>query len=162
MNLQMHTTACISMGISRAIFIAATWWLLGFLAQPLIAGDDEKPFAEAHVVLQLSDGESERQARILSIANNLIKHYGGPDFIDIEIVAFGPGIALLYADNENLERISSLAANGVRFIGCMNTVDTIERKTGKRPKLNPLTIPVQTGVAHLIDRASQGFVIVRP
>jgi len=144
------------------IFITATWCLLGFLAQPLVADDDEKPFAEAHVVLQLSDGDAERQARVLSVANNLIKHYGGPDFIDIEIVAFGPGIALLYADNNNLERISSLAANGVRFVGCMNTVETIERKTGERPKLNPLTVPVQTGVAHLIDRDKQGFVIIRP
>jgi len=144
------------------IFIAATWCLLGFPAQPLVASEDEKPFAEARVVLQLSDGDTQKQAMVLSIANNLIKHYGGPDFIDIEIVAFGEGIALLYADNNNLERISSLAANGVRFVGCMNTVETIERKTGERPKLNPLTVPVQTGVAHLIDRDMQGFVIIRP
>ncbi len=48
-----------------------------------------------HVVLQLSDGDSERQARVLSVANNLIKHYGGPDFIDIEIVAFGPEITVV-------------------------------------------------------------------
>jgi intracellular sulfur oxidation DsrE/DsrF family protein len=99
---------------------------------------------------------------VLSVANNLIKHYGGPDLVDIEIVAFGPGLALLYADNENSERISSLAANGVRFVGCMNTLDTIERKTGERPKLNPVTVPVQTGVAHLIDRAEQDYVIIRP
>jgi intracellular sulfur oxidation DsrE/DsrF family protein len=150
------------MRITRRVFATATLWILCCLAQPLVAGEDEKPFAEAHVVLQLSDGEPERQTRVLSVANNLIKHYGGPDFIDIEIVAFGPGIALLYADNKNLERISSLVANGVRFVGCMNTLDTIERKTGKRPRLNPVTIPVQTGVAHLIDRADQGFVIVRP
>lgn len=122
----------------------------------------EKPFAEARVVLQLSDGGPELQSRVLNVANNLIKHYGGPDFIDIEIVAFGPGIELLYADNANLGRISSLAANGVRFIGCMNTVDTIERSTGTRPQLNALTIPVQTGVAHLLERAAQGFVIVKP
>jgi intracellular sulfur oxidation DsrE/DsrF family protein len=129
-------------------------------APPEISGD--KPFAEARVVLQLSEGGTEYQSRVLSVANNLIKHYGGPDFVDIEIVAFGPGIALLYADNENLERISSLGTNGVRFIGCMNTMDTIERTTGARPELNPLTIPVQTGVAHLVERASQGFVVVRP
>ena len=143
-------------------FIAATCMLLGFIAQPLLAGEDEKPFAEAHVVLQLSDGEPERQTRVLSVANNLIKHYGGPDFIDIEIVTFGPGINLLFADNENRERISSLSANGVRFVGCMNTVDSIERKTGERPRLNPVTIPVQTGVAHLIDRSSRDYVIIRP
>jgi intracellular sulfur oxidation DsrE/DsrF family protein len=158
MKQQKRTTAC----ISRGIFIAATWWFVGLLAQPLVASEGEKPFAEAHVVLQLSDGDSERQARVLSVANNLIKHYGGPDFIDIEIVAFGPGISLLFADNKNLERISSLVANGVRFVGCMNTVDSIERKTGERPRLNPVAIPVQTGVAHLIDRSSQDYVIIRP
>ena len=143
-------------------------WLFCLLTLPVQAGEapgeitSDKPFAEARIVLQLSEGSAEYQSRVLSIANNLIKHYGGPDFVDIEIVAFGPGIALLHADNKNLERISSLAINGVRFIGCMNTVDTIERTTGERPNLNPLTIPVQTGVAHLVERSSQGFIVVRP
>jgi intracellular sulfur oxidation DsrE/DsrF family protein len=142
--------------------------LLGLNAAQLRGGETpaelaaEKPFAEARVVLQLSDAGSDLQSRVLNVANNLIKHYGGPDFIDIEIVAFGPGIELLYVDNANQERISSLAANGVRFIGCMNTVDTIERSTGTRPQLNALTIPVQTGVAHLLERTAQGFVVVKP
>jgi len=153
MNLKKHMTLA---------------WLFCLLTLPVQAGEapgeitSDKPFAEARIVLQLSEGSAEYQSRVLSIANNLIKHYGGPDFVDIEIVAFGPGIALLYADNKNLERISSLGTNGVRFIGCMNTVDTIERTTGERPNLNSLTIPVQTGVAHLVERASKGFVVVRP
>jgi len=142
-------------------------FLLGFLcssAVPAVAGEtaDDKPFAEARVVLQLSQGEASYQTQVLNIANNLIRHYGGPDFVDIEIVAFGPGIRLLFADNENRERISSLAANGVRFVGCMNTVETLERTTGERPELNPLTVPVQTGVAHLVERATQGYVVIRP
>ncbi len=124
--------------------------------------EDEKPFAEARIVLQLSDAGPDLQSRVLNVANNLIKHYGGPDFVDIEIVVFGPGIELLYADNDNKDRISSLAASGVRFVGCMNTVETIERTTGKRPQLNALTIPAQTGVAHLVERVGQGYVIVKP
>jgi intracellular sulfur oxidation DsrE/DsrF family protein len=123
---------------------------------------DEKPFAEVHVVLQLSDGDAQHQAHVLNVAGNLIAHYGSPDLIDIEIVAFGPGIALLYEGNDNAARISSLAESGVRFIGCMNTVETIARQTGKHPKLNPLTIPVQAGVAHLIDRSGQGYTLIRP
>ena len=123
---------------------------------------DDKPFAEVHVVLQLSDGDAQHQAQVLNVAGNLISHYGGPDLIDIEIVAFGPGLALLFDGNENAARISSLAESGVRFIGCMNTVETIARQTGKHPKLNPLTIPVQAGVAHLIDRSAQGYSVIRP
>jgi intracellular sulfur oxidation DsrE/DsrF family protein len=141
------------------------WLVLACLCAALAAadeGDSDKPFAEAHVVLQLADGDAKTQARVLSVANNLIKHYGGPDFVDIEIVAYGPGISLLYPDNVNSQRISSLLANDVRFVGCMNTVETIERKTGKRPDLISETIPVQTGVARLIERATQGFVVIRP
>lgn len=123
---------------------------------------DDKPFAEVHAVLQLSDGDAQHQAQILNVAANLIAHYGSPDVVDLEIVAFGPGIALLFEGNENGERISSLAASGVRFIGCMNTVETIARQTGRHPKLNPVTIPVQAGVAHLIDRAEQGYTLIRP
>jgi intracellular sulfur oxidation DsrE/DsrF family protein len=123
---------------------------------------DEKPFAEAHVVLQLADDDAKTQARVLSVANNLIKHYGGPDFIDIEIVAYGAGLSLLYPDHPDNERITSLIANEVRFVGCMNTVETITRQTGTRPELIPETIPVKTGVAQLIERAKQGFVVIRP
>jgi len=131
------------------------------LADEQDAGD-EKPFAEVHIVLQLADGDAETQARVLSVANNLIKHYGGPDFVDIEIVAYGPGISLLFPGNANQERISSLLANDVRFVGCMNTVETIARKTGKKPQLIPETIPVKTGVARLVERSTQGFVVIRP
>jgi intracellular sulfur oxidation DsrE/DsrF family protein len=131
-------------------------------ATPLFAQNDDKPFAEAFIVLQLSDADPEVQARVISVANNLIKHYGGPDFVDIEIVAFGPGLSLLYPDNPQRERIESLVAADVRFVGCMNTVATIERKTGRKPELIPETIPVQTGVAHIVERATQGYVVIRP
>jgi intracellular sulfur oxidation DsrE/DsrF family protein len=128
----------------------------------VVADESDKPFAEAHIVLQVADGDAETQARALSVANNLIKHYGGPDFVDIEIVAYGPGLSLLYPDNPNRDRISSLVSNAVRFAGCLNTVETIERTTGKKPELIPATIPVQTGVARLVELAQQGYVIIRP
>lgn len=129
---------------------------------PIVAEEADKPFAEAHIVLQVSDSDAAVQRRVISIANNLIKHYGGPDFVDIEIVTFGPGLSLLYPDGPEHERISSLQANGVRFVGCLNTVASIERKTGKRPELIAGTIFVKTGVAHLVERASEGFVVIRP
>ena len=147
--------------IGSRLFIACL-----LIASVMMSGDavasDEKPFAEARIVLQLGDDDAGIQARVISVANNLIKHYGGPDFVEIEIVAYGPGISLLYPDNTNADRISSLLVNEVKFVGCMNTVETISRKTGKKPDLIPATIPVKTGVAHLVERASQGFVVIRP
>lgn len=127
-----------------------------------IPASDDKPFAEHFVILQLSERDAGKQDFVLSIASNLIKHYGSPDVIDIEIIAYGPGIALLFAGNPREDRIASLVEYGVRFVGCMNTVDTLERQTGERPELNEHTIPVQTGVAHVIERVRQGYVLVSP
>lgn len=151
-----HRAGAIASGVVLLLWAAIA---AGGDAEP---SSEDKPFAEHFVVLQLSEREAEKQDFVLSIANNLIKHYGSPDVIDIEIIAFGPGIALLMADNPREERIASLVEYGVRFVGCLNTVDTLERQTGKRPELNEHTIPVQTGVAHVIERVSQGYVLVSP
>jgi len=149
-----------------AATVIAVWASFGLSAavgdNRNLPASEDKPFAEAFVLLQLSDQDPAKQDAVLDVANNLIKHYGGPDMVDIEIVAFGPGMQLLLEGNPRAERIASLVENGVRFVGCMNTVDTMERKTGTRPALNENTIPVQTGVAHVVDRVRQGYVLVRP
>ena len=147
----------------RIVYLFAVIFIVvGLAGAQALADDEGKPFAEARIVLQMVDGDPESQTRVLNVANNLIKHYGGPDFVDIEIVAYGPGLSLLFPGSANEERISSLLANDVRFVGCMKTVESIERATGKRPELIPETIPVQTGVARLVERAQQGFVVIRP
>jgi hypothetical protein len=124
------------------------------------APTDLKPFADVHVVLQLSDQKNE--AVVLDVANNLIKNYGGPDVIDIEIVVFGKGIRLMFSGSEHESRIASLVDNGVRFYVCENTLDTIERATGSRPEINEHANFVRAGVAHLIDRAGEGYTVIRP
>lgn len=141
-------------------------WLTAVLVfAPLTAGWSqeglhEKPFAEAHLVLQLSDQENE--SVVLDVANNLIKHYGGPDLIDIEIVTFGPGVRLLLEDGKYQSRIASLVDNGVRFYICENTLDTMERASGVRPKTSTHAIPVRAGVAKLIDSVADGYTLVKP
>ena len=125
-----------------------------------VKGEEFKPFAEKHIILQLSDQANE--AVVLDTANNLIKNYGGPDMIDIEIVTFGKGVRLMYAESPHQVRISSLVENGVRFYVCRNTLDTMERTQGSRPKINPDAIMVQAGVAHIIDRVDDGYILIRP
>ncbi|MBW0146158.1 DsrE family protein [Marinobacter arenosus] len=121
----------------------------------------DKPFAETFLLLQLSDGDPEKQDLVLSVAGNLLEHYQ-PDLVDIEITTFGPGVTLLFADNDRRERVASLMAQGVRFSVCMNTLDTIERSSGARPELLGDILPVPVGVAHILERIDQGFVLVRP
>ena len=128
-------------------------------AQPAPLPD--KPFAEHRLALQLSDNDPKKESLIISIANNLLKAYD-PDKIAIEVVTFGPGIDLLRPENPNRQRVESLIAQGVKFDVCLNTVDTLERETGKRPAIIPLAIPVQVGVAQILSLTENGFTLVRP
>ncbi|MCK1738581.1 hypothetical protein IVA79_32600 [Bradyrhizobium sp. 138] len=121
----------------------------------------DKPFAEHKIVLQLSDGDARKQALVLSVANNLLKAYD-PDKIAIEVVVFGPGIDLLLSGSERRKQVESLIAQGVRFDICLNTVDTIERETGKRPEFIQAATPVQVGVGQILLLSENGYTVVRP
>src|ERR1700710_442350 len=120
-----------------------------------------KPFAEHRLALQLSDNDPKKEGLIISIANNLLKAYD-PDKIAIEVVTFGPGIDLLRPENPNRQRVESLIAQGVKFDVCLNTVDSLERETGKRPGIIPAAIPVQVGVAQILSLTENGYTLVRP
>ena len=112
-------------------------------------------------MLQLSDNDPKKQGLVISVANNLLKFYD-PDKVAIEVVTFGPGIELLFPDNSHRARIESLVAQGVRFDICLNTVDTIERDSGKRPEFIAVATPVQVGVGHILSLTENGFTLVRP
>lgn len=121
----------------------------------------DKPFAEHKIVLQLSDNDPRKQGLVLSVTSNLMKHYD-PDKVAIEIVTFGPGIDLLKSDNPNRKMVESLISQGARFDICLNTVDTLERESGKRPEFIPGATPVQVGVAQILFLTENGYTLVRP
>src|SRR5450755_1605438 len=121
----------------------------------------DKPFAEHRIVLQLSDNDPKKQSLVISVAYNLLKFYD-PDKVAIEVVAFGPGIELLRPENANRKLVESLVAQGVRFDVCLNTVDTIERETGKRPEFISVATPVQVGVGQILALTENGYTLVRP
>lgn len=123
--------------------------------------ETDKPFAEHFIALQLSDSDPKKERLVLSVASNLLKAYG-PDKIAVEVVAFGPGIDLLRDTNEHRSLVDSLVTQGVRFDVCGNTLDTIERETGKRPAINPHAIEVQVGVEQILKLTESGYTLVRP
>ena len=43
-----------------------------------------------------------------------------------------------------------------------NAVDTIERETGQRPKINPHAVEVQVGVGQILTLSESGYTVVRP
>jgi len=123
---------------------------------------DAKPFAEKKVVLQISDDDSTKQTLVLNVASNLIKYYG-PDKVDVEIVAFGPGLRLLFAENSNAPRIDSLSTgSGVRFSACENTTKKVTEALGHAPEFNAHAGHVDAGVVRILELVGQGYVLIKP
>jgi intracellular sulfur oxidation DsrE/DsrF family protein len=147
--------------MGNAVIAAAMAAMVSSVARAEQAPLPEKPFAEHRIVLQLSDNDPKKQSLVISVAYNLLKFYD-PDKVAIEVVAFGPGIELLRPENANRKLVESLVAQGVRFDVCLNTVDTIERETGKRPEFISVATPVQVGVGQILALTENGYTLVRP
>jgi intracellular sulfur oxidation DsrE/DsrF family protein len=120
-----------------------------------------KDFAEQKIVLQISDPNPFKQTLVLNVAGNLIRHYG-TDGVEIEIVAFGPGLRLLFAENVNKSRINSLAAEGVTFSACENTVRNMGKILGHPPVLNDKAVSVSAGVVQIIKLQNEGYMLIKP
>ncbi len=126
-----------------------------------VSASEAKPFAEHHVVLQISDDDPNTQALVLNVAGNLLKHYG-EDKVDVEIVAFNRGLRLLFEDNSEADRIASLSGSGVRFAACENTMSGMSRVLGHEPVLNPKATRVPAGVVRILELVDEGYVLIRP
>jgi intracellular sulfur oxidation DsrE/DsrF family protein len=138
-----------------ALVVAAALSMGTFVAQAA------KPFATHKVVLQISDPNPFKQTLVLNVASNLVKHYGEDD-VDVEIVAFGPGLRLLMQGNANTGRIDGLAQKGVRFSACSNTIRNFGKKLGAEPPLDSNAKKVQAGVVQIVDLVKQGYILVKP
>jgi intracellular sulfur oxidation DsrE/DsrF family protein len=127
---------------------------------PLMA-QEEKPFADQKFVLQISDMDPAKQTLVLNVAGNILKAYG-PDQADVEIVAFGPGLRLLFEENSNSGRIDGLVGSGVRFFACSNTITNMSKILGKPVKVNTHATSGKGGIVRIKELTDQGYLLVKP
>ncbi len=113
------------------------------------------------VVIQVSTDDPRTQKLALNNAVNLQKFYG-IDNVKIEIVAYGPGLGILTKENKQSMRVSSLAMQDITFSACMNTMHTIQKKTGKLPILTEGVQKVPSGVVRIVELEEQGYAYIRP
>ena len=138
------------------LVVAVALTLGSFMAQAA-----EQSFASTKVVLQISDPNPFKQTLVLNVASNVIKHYG-EDNVQVEIVAFGPGLRLLQKGNVNSGRIEGLAAKGVTFSACANTQKGMAKKLGHMPAMNSNAVTVGAGIVRIIDLVKEGYFLIKP
>jgi len=134
-------------------------------ALPSFAAQTELPlpetFAEHKVVLQISDSNPFKQTLILNVAGNLQRYYGA-DNVDIEVVAFGPGVRLMFDGNVNSTRITTLMDSGVRFTACQNTINNMAKKLGYAPKIQKNIAIAPAGAGRVLQLNAAGWQILKP
>lgn len=117
--------------------------------------------APHRLVLQVSSGDESVQALALDNAVNVQKALG-IDQVDIEVVAWGPGLSLLTQNNPLAQRVANLLQFDIRFTACGNTIDTQTRATGVAPLLLDSVAVVPAGVVHIMQLQKQGYVYIKP
>jgi len=137
--------------------------LFGLIAGPIVgvADDDSHPFATHHYVIQVSQDDSARWTLALNNAQNLLNHYG-PSDVEVIVVTFGPGLHMLLKDSKVAQRVQSIAAEGVEFDACHNTMEGMAKKLGHMPVLNPAAKVVPAGVVRIGELEGKGFAYLKP
>lgn len=117
--------------------------------------------AKHKLVIQVSTDDPKTQKIALNNAVNVQKLMG-MDNVDIEVVAYGPGLGLLTTKSKEATRVKSLAVQNITFSACGNTMAKIEKKTGKKPKLTEGVKVVKAGVARIMELQEAGYSYLRP
>lgn len=130
-----------------------------FVSAPALAAGQS--LAEYKYVLHISDMDPSKQELILNNARNLLDAYP-PGDVEVEIVAYGPGLRLMFAENVNAQRLDSLSQSGVKFTACGNTLKGMAKLLGEEPKLNPAATVVPGGIVRIGELVKQGYIYVKP
>ena len=117
--------------------------------------------AKHKVVIQVSTDDKRTQTIALNNAVNIQKSLG-QDNVDVEIVAYGPGLGMLAQGSSQAKRIPSLAMQDITFSACGNTMKKIKKKSGKMPVLLEGVSVVPGGVIRIMELQGQGYAYVRP
>ena len=123
--------------------------------------------AEKHKVAIHVD-QNDKQVMNMALNNiaNLKKYYESKgEAVDIELVAYGPGLHMLREDTSPVKaRIAKmgLEIDNLTFSACGNTHAKMSKKGGKPVKLVSEAKMTPSGVVRLIALQEQGYAYVRP
>ncbi|MEJ1959683.1 MAG: DsrE family protein [Nitrosomonadales bacterium] len=113
------------------------------------------------VVYHVSD--LEKVPFVLTNIENHIKAVGGPENVEIILVAHGPALQYFQQENNDrpfLERIQSLRNKGIEFDACGNTMRSQQITLKDLPE--GFVRVDQGGVVRIAELEHQGYLYIRP
>jgi intracellular sulfur oxidation DsrE/DsrF family protein len=134
-----------------------------FAASPVHGA--EKPH---RVAIQVDQNDPEVMNLALNNANNVLEYFRSKhEDVEIEVVAYGPGLHMLRADTspvkDRIKQMSNVSfPSKIVFAACNNTKQGMEKREGHAIEIIPQATIVPSGVVRLIELQEQGWSYVRP
>jgi len=111
-----------------------------------------------HVVIQVSDNDPAKWNLALNNARNVQQDLG-KDKVDVEIVAYGPGLNMLKGDSKVAPRLAQALDQSIGLMACENTMRNT--KTTRADMYSGISY-VDAGVVHIMKRQREGWAYIRP
>ena len=118
----------------------------------------KKVAAKQKVIFQVSDNDPKKWNLTLNNAKNVQEDLG-KDKVDIEIVAYGPGLPMLQLDSEVGGRVKEAQDNGIKVVACENTMNKQKLTQGD---MLPHLSYAKAGVVELAQKQGEGYAYIKP
>ncbi len=150
--------------MKRRNFLTALVMAVGLMvsvAAPTLAAETGR-----RVVFHIDENDKGRMNLVLNNAQNVNSYYKAKgEKVQIEIVAYGPGLNMLVDGKSPVQaRIESmgLGMDNLQFSACGNTHRKMSKKAGKEVKLMSEAKVVPAGVIRLMELQDEGWAYIRP
>jgi intracellular sulfur oxidation DsrE/DsrF family protein len=134
-------------------------------AMPAYAAENAKPH---RIAIQIDQNDPALMNLVLNNVSNLTEYYHSKgEQVQIEVVAYGPGLNMLREDKspvkDRLKRIKEGSfPSTVNFSACHNTMMGMEKAEGHPIPIVPQASVVLAGVVRLSELQEQGWSYIRP
>jgi len=145
--------------------IAAVIVAANIFAAPGDAAENGKPH---RIAIQVDQNDPALMNLVLNNVSNLIEYYHGKaEQVQIEVVAYGPGLHMLRTDTspvkDRLKRMmSGNFPSSLKFSACHNTMVGMEKREGHSIPIVAEASVVPSGVVRLNELQEQGWSYIRP
>ena len=144
-------------GVASTVLVIAPFFIAAN-AQSMSATGSKDPHKRHKLVIQVSDNDPAKWNLALNNAKNVQDDVGAAN-VDIEIVAYGPGIGMLKLESPSAARVADAMKANIKVIACENTMRT-QKLT--RDDMQSAISYVPAGVTEIMVRQGEGWAYVRP
>jgi uncharacterized protein len=151
--------------LTRAGMIRSLLSVPALFAASGARADAAKPH---RLVIHVDQNDAEVMNLALNNARNVLDHFRNKnEDVEVEVVAYGPGLHMLRDDTSPVkDRIKQLAEisfpSKLAFSACNNTKQAMEKREGHAIAIVPQAQLVEAGVVRIMELQEQGYGYVKP